>query len=233
MRLAGNSTINLHDESNCHIIPAMQRKSFRTMSCPVARSLERVGEWWSMLIMRDALHGLTRFDEFQESLGIAPNMLARRLKALVAAGLLERRAYSNRPPRYAYVPTERGREFRAVLVALLAFGNRHFAPEGKSVTIVDAETGAEAEPIVVDRVTGKPIREPEFAWVPGPAARESTRRRYARRAGTAGVPPAPPPDPPPRAGEGQDREKCRRDAGGPRQNTDRVAARTSRSRSPR
>jgi DNA-binding HxlR family transcriptional regulator len=172
----------------------MQHKSFRAMSCPIARSLERVGEWWSMLIMRDALHGLKRFDEFQESLGIAPNMLARRLKALVEAGLLERHAYSVRPPRDEYVPTERGREFRAVLIALLAFGNRHFAPEGKSVTIVDAQTGAEADPVVVDRATGKPIREPEFAWVPGPAAGERTRQRYARRAqmsaGTASVPPA-------------------------------------------
>lgn len=164
------------------------------MSCPIARSLERVGEWWSMLVMRDALHGLTRFDEFQDSLGIAPNMLARRLKALVAAGLLERRAYSVRPPRYEYLPTGRGREFRAVLIALMAFGNRHFAPEGKSVTIVDAVTGAEADPIVVDRTTGKPIREPEFAWVPGPAAGELTRQRYARRAlkspDTAGAQPS-------------------------------------------
>jgi DNA-binding HxlR family transcriptional regulator len=168
----------------------MQHKSFRAMPCPIARSLERVGEWWSMLIMRDALHGLTRFDAFQDSLGIAPNMLARRLKALVAAGLLERRAYSVRPPRYEYVPTERGREFRAVLIALMAFGNRHFAPEGKSVTIVDVQTGAEADPVVVDRITGKPIREPEFAWVPGPAAGERTRQRYARRVGTAGIPPA-------------------------------------------
>lgn len=160
----------------------MQHKSFRSMSCPIARSLERVGEWWSMLIMRDALHGLTRFDEFQGSLGIAPNMLARRLKALIEAGLLERRAYSVRPLRHEYVPTARGREFRAVLIALLAFGNRHFAPEGKSVTIVDAQTGAEADPVMVDRATGKPIREPEFAWAPGPAAGERTRRRYARRA---------------------------------------------------
>jgi DNA-binding HxlR family transcriptional regulator len=171
----------------------MQRKSFRAMSCPVARSLERVGEWWSMLIMRDTLHGVTRFDALQDSLGIAPNMLARRLKALVEAGLLERRAYSTRPRRHEYVPTARGREFRAVLITLLAFGNRHFAPEGKSVTIVDAQTGAEAEPVVVDRATGKPICEPEFAWVPGPAAGVRTRQRYARRAAapeTAGVPPA-------------------------------------------
>src|ERR1700682_864375 len=105
----------------------MQHKSFRNMPCPIARSLERVGEWWSMLIMRDALHGMTRFDEFQSSLGIAPNMLARRLKALVEAGLRERRRYSERPPRDEYVPTARGRDFRPVLVLLLAWGNKHFA----------------------------------------------------------------------------------------------------------
>ena len=61
----------------------MQRKSFDKMPCPIARSLERVGEWWSILIIRDALHGFTRFDEFQKSLNIAPNMLTRRLSALV------------------------------------------------------------------------------------------------------------------------------------------------------
>src|SRR2546423_968174 len=77
----------------------MQRKSFGNMQCPIARSLERVGEWWSILVLRDALHGLMRFDEFQQSLGIAPNMLTRRLNGLVDAGLLERRRYSERPPR--------------------------------------------------------------------------------------------------------------------------------------
>src|SRR6202040_14145 len=115
----------------------MQRKGFGDMQCPIARSLERVGEWWSILILRDALHGLTRFDELQKSLGIAPNMLARRLNALVEAGLLERRRYNERPPRYEYVPTARGRDFRPILVALLAFGNKHFAPEGASVLLVD------------------------------------------------------------------------------------------------
>ena len=64
----------------------MQRKSFADMACPIARSLEQVGEWWSMLILRDAFAGKTRFDEFQQSLGIAPNMLTRRLAALVEAG---------------------------------------------------------------------------------------------------------------------------------------------------
>src|SRR5712691_10417094 len=133
----------------------MQRKSFDKMSCPIARSLEHVGEWWSMLIMRDALHGFTRFDEFQKSLGIAPNMLTRRLNALVEAGVLERRRYSERPPRHEYVPTARGRDFRPILVALLAWGNKHFAPEGASVLLVDTETGAAADPFLVDRVTGR------------------------------------------------------------------------------
>ena len=114
-------------------MPAMQRKSFADMTCPIARSLEHVGEWWSMLILRDAFGGTTRFDDFQQSLGIAPNMLARRLAALVEAGLLERRRYSERPPRDEYVLTDRGRDFKPVLVALVAFGKKHFAAPGGAV----------------------------------------------------------------------------------------------------
>lgn len=159
----------------------MQRKSFARMPCPIARSLERVGEWWSILILRDALHGMTRFDEFQRSLGIAPNMLTRRLNALVEAGLLERHRYSEHPPRDEYVPTQRGRDFRPVLIALLAWGNKHFAPEGPSVLLVDKETGAPAEPILVDRATGLPIDAARHRFAAGPAAPERTRRRYASR----------------------------------------------------
>ncbi|MDB5362823.1 MAG: acyl dehydratase, partial [Rhodospirillales bacterium] len=120
----------------------MQRKSFGEMPCPIARSLERVGEWWSILILRDAFHGLTRFDQFQKSLEIAPNMLTRRLNTLVESGLLERRRYSERPPRDEYVLTGMGRDFRPVLWSILAFGNKHFAPEGPAVQIVDSATGA-------------------------------------------------------------------------------------------
>jgi DNA-binding HxlR family transcriptional regulator len=160
---------------------SMQRKSFGRMVCPIARSLERVGEWWSILILRDALHGFTRFDQFQQSLGIAPNTLARRLNALVEAGLLERRQYSAHPPRYEYVPTACGRDFAPILVGLLAWGNKHFAPEGASVLLVNSKTGAAADPILVDRATGRPIHEPEYKFTPGPAAPERTRRRYALR----------------------------------------------------
>jgi DNA-binding HxlR family transcriptional regulator len=157
----------------------MQHKSFGNMSCPIARSLERVGEWWSILILRDAFLGLTRFDQFQKSLDIAPNILARRLHALVKAGLLERRNYSARPPRDEYVLTARGRDFRPVLWAILAWGNKHFAPEGATVVVVDSETGEQAEPVLIDRRSGRLLVEPAFRSAPGPAADERTRRRYA------------------------------------------------------
>jgi DNA-binding HxlR family transcriptional regulator len=152
------------------------------MGCPIARSLERVGEWWSILILRDALGGLTRFDEFQKSLGIAPNILTRRLNALVKAGLLRRHRYSARPPRDEYLLTDRGRDFRPVLRALLVWGNRHFAPEGTSVLVADEETGAVVDPVWVDRASGRPLTGAAFWLVAGPAADERTRRRYLSRA---------------------------------------------------
>src|SRR5713226_2112912 len=147
----------------------MQRKSFGNMECPIARSLERVGEWWSILILRDALHGLTRFDEFQQSLPIAPNMLARRLNALVDSGLLERRRYCERPPRDEYLLTDRGRDFRPVLLSLVAWGNKHFAPEGPSVLLADAKTGARADPVLVDRASGRVLNAPDYRLIAGPA----------------------------------------------------------------
>lgn len=159
----------------------MARTRFSQMDCPIARTLDRVGEWWSMLILRDAFGGMTKFDEFEKSLGIAPNMLARRLQDLVTAGLLAKRRYSVRPPRYEYVLTPSGRDFRPVLLALIGYGNRHYAPEGESVTIVDAATGERAEPVVVDKVSGRLIAEPEFQVIAGPAATESTRARFSAR----------------------------------------------------
>jgi DNA-binding HxlR family transcriptional regulator len=159
----------------------MRRKSFQKMHCPIARSLERVGEWWSMLILRDALHGFTRFEDFRESLDIAPNILAVRLASLVESGMLEKRQYSERPPRFEYVPTQRGRDFRPVLLSLMAFGNKHFAPEGAMVEVINTRTGKPADIGVFDRQTGRPIAAPDYAMVPGPAANARMRQRYARR----------------------------------------------------
>jgi DNA-binding HxlR family transcriptional regulator len=150
----------------------------RITQCPIARSLERVGDEWSVLILRDALYGLTRFDAFQKSLGIAPNILTRRLATLVETGMLERRQYSEHPPRYEYFLTDAGRDFRTVLLAMLAWGNRHFADEGLSMTIVDAKTGEIADPILVDKRTGRPLIGPDFKVAAGPAADERIKRRY-------------------------------------------------------
>lgn len=158
----------------------MHKTSFDGMECPIARSLARVGEWWSILILRDALNGATRFEDFRRSLGIAPNMLTRRLNALVEAGLLERRRYQQRPPRDEYLLTERGRDFRAVTLALMAWGNRHFAPEGPAVQMIDTETGRPADPVLVDRLSGEPLTGPRFRVAPGPAASDRVRRRYAQ-----------------------------------------------------
>lgn len=176
---------HLHNDSDCPTLRPMKRTNLGNMQCPVARSLERVGEWWSILILRDAVYGLKRFDEFQKSLDIAPNMLTRRLNGLVKAGLLKRQRYNDKPPRHEYVLTDLGRDFRPVLTVLLAWGNKHFAPEGASVLLVDSETGAVVEPIVVDRVSGRRIPGPGFSLVPGPAAGERTRARLARAAEVA------------------------------------------------
>ena len=148
----------------------MRHTSFQGQACPIARSLERVGEWWSILILRDAFLGATRFEQFQKKLDIAPNTLTRRLNTLVEAGLLERHQYSQRPPRHEYLLTEAGRDFRPVLWALLAWGNKHFAPEGASVVVVDKETGAVADPMLVDRNTGSEMTSARFRSIPGPAA---------------------------------------------------------------
>jgi DNA-binding HxlR family transcriptional regulator len=157
----------------------MQKTNLGDMPCPIARSLERVGEWWSILILRDAIKGLSRFDQFQKSLGIAPNMLTRRLKTLVDSELLERRLYSEKPERYEYVPTPKGRDFQSVLWALVAWGNQHLSPEGERVIVVDAKTGERAEPVLVDARSGRALTSPEFRIAAGPAATEGVRRRYA------------------------------------------------------
>ena len=141
----------------------MRRKSFQTMQCPIARGLEHVGEWWSILILRDAFRGLTRFDAFQDSLGIAPAMLTKRLTALVQAGLLARQRYSDHPPRDEYVLTDLGRDFRQVLFTLMAFGNRHFPPDSQIVEIVDTETGERVDPVLVDPRNGRPVTGPGYA----------------------------------------------------------------------
>ena len=165
---------------------AMRHKRFNTMACPIARSLDRVGEWWSILILRDACAGMTRFDQFETSLGIAPAMLTRRLKALVDAGLLERQRYSDHPPRDEYILTQAGEDFRPILLAMFAWGNANFTPEGRTMQIVDAATGEAVEPVLVDARTGRKLHAPDFRIVPGPAASPAQHQRLAGGGGVLG-----------------------------------------------
>jgi len=126
--------------------------------CPVGRGLARAGDAWSMLILRDVGLGRTRFDDFQKSLGIAPNILTRRLAALVEAGMLERRRYSERPPRDEYVLTEAGRDYLPVLQALGGWARKHFG-EGAMSELVETSSGRTITPLVVDAETGVPLSQ--------------------------------------------------------------------------
>ena len=154
----------------------MQRKSFAEMECPIARSLEQVGDGWSLLILRDALLGARRFQEFQDGLGMAPNTLARRLATLTDQGLLARRRYEEHPPRESYELTLKGRELAPVLLALSTWGNRWLAPGGAPLECTDPLTGALVEPIVVDKRTLRPLVAGNVALRAGAGASAALRR---------------------------------------------------------
>ena len=124
-------------------------------ACAVARGLGKVGDAWSMLVLRDVARGIARFDQLRISLGIAPNILSQRLRSLVDAGILERRRYMERPPRDEYVLTDAGRDFLPVLYAIAEWGRRHHGEGG--VTRLRSASGNLVEPAVIDRLTGQEL----------------------------------------------------------------------------
>lgn len=134
----------------------MNSKNFSDTSCPIARGLIGIGDAWSMLILRDASQGITRFDQFRTSLGIAPTILTKRLAVLTEEGLLEKRRYSERPPRDEYVLTPAGRDFLPVLLLVGAWG-RKYRGGGALTRYVDEETGEDLQPVAIDAVNGSPI----------------------------------------------------------------------------
>jgi DNA-binding HxlR family transcriptional regulator len=119
----------------------MLHRTYDTQVCSAARALETVGERWTLLIVRDALLGVRRFEDFQRSLGVARNVLADRLNRLVDEGVLEKRAYSARPPRHEYRLTEKGRDLWPVVHALVTWGDRHAAPDGPPRRFVHRDCG--------------------------------------------------------------------------------------------
>jgi DNA-binding HxlR family transcriptional regulator len=125
------------------------------MKCPIAQALERVGEWWSMLIVRDAFHGLTKFDEFQQNLGLSPTMLARRLNTLVRNDILYKQSYHEHPVRYEYLLTERGQALFPVLLSLLNWGNLFIGDASINITPIHRSSRQKVLPVLVDQRTGE------------------------------------------------------------------------------
>lgn len=107
----------------------MKRTPFATWPCSIARTVDLLGDWWTPLVLREAFYGVRRFDEMQRTLRIGRNVLTQRLRRLVDEGLLERVPYQERPTRYEYVLTDKGRDFFPVLAAMTAWGDRWMAGE--------------------------------------------------------------------------------------------------------
>ncbi len=127
----------------------MRRTSFADMPCSVARTLEVVGEWWTMLVIREAFSGVRRFDDFQSNLGIARNVLASRLQSLVDNEVLERRQYQDRPPRCEYRLTQKGRDLYPVLIAMLTWGDKWMAGEAGPPLKLTHECGHQPDATLV------------------------------------------------------------------------------------
>jgi DNA-binding HxlR family transcriptional regulator len=153
----------------------MERTSFEKIRCSVAQCLEVIGDWWTMLVIRDAFRGVSRFDELQARLGIARNVLARRLAKLVDDGILAKRAYQDNPPRYDYVLTEKGRDLWPVLVAMRQWGDRHAAPYGPPVRVAHAGCGRAAELVLTCGACGDPVTSRDVRVERGPGAGRASR----------------------------------------------------------
>jgi DNA-binding HxlR family transcriptional regulator len=151
----------------------MERKSFSGMHCSVAQCLEVVGEWWSLLILRDAFLGVTRFDDFQERLGISRNVLNERLAHLVEAGVLVKVPYSEHPPRHDYRLTDKGRDLWPVITTMRQWGDKHAAPAGPPLQLIHKECGEISEALLICSSCGEPIGPRNVQAIPGPGAVEA------------------------------------------------------------
>ncbi|MGO9751824.1 MAG: winged helix-turn-helix transcriptional regulator [Solirubrobacteraceae bacterium] len=150
----------------------MERKSFSDMHCSVAQCLEVVGEWWSLLIIRDAFLGVKRFDEFQARLGISRNVLGQRLAHLVAAGVLVKVPYSEHPPRHNYRLTDKGTDLWPVLTSMRQWGDKYAAPGGPPLELIHNDCGQISEAQMTCSSCGKAIGARDVRAKPGPGAVE-------------------------------------------------------------
>ena len=121
----------------------MLPRTYEQQECSIARSLEVLGDRWTLLVVRNALVGVTRFDDFRRGLDIADNVLSDRLARLTEEGILERRQYQHRPVRHEYVVTDKGRELWPVLSALVDWGDRYYAPNGPPRVLIHDQCGGQ------------------------------------------------------------------------------------------
>ena len=164
----------------------MRRKSFEEMNCSVAQTLEVVGEWWSLLIIRDVFLGVTRFDDLQERLGISRNVLTQRLEHLVDHDVLERVPYQTNPVRCDYRLTERGRDLWPVLTAMREWGDRWHAPGGAPVELVHTACGHRVHSVLTCSECGGRLEPHGVRAVAGPGM--PTGAPGAPRLGAASAP---------------------------------------------
>jgi DNA-binding HxlR family transcriptional regulator len=148
---------------------AVLKRDYEGQVCSIARSLELIGDRWTLLIVRDLLLGLSRFDEFAESLGVASNVLTERLNRLVDEGIAERVRYSERPERFEYRLTRKGRELGLVLLALMQWGDRHIS--AKPPRIARRRSDRQRVSVALVAADGSPVVPGDLEFVPGPGAR--------------------------------------------------------------
>ena len=146
----------------------MLPRTYDRQICSIARTLEVIGDRWTMLVIRDAFLGVRRFDDFQRSLGIARNVLADRLARLCDDGVLQRRSYHQRPERYEYELTEQGLDLWPVLVSLLVWGDRYRADAGPPRLILHRDCGGKITARATCSECGAPLNPGDVTTRPGP-----------------------------------------------------------------
>ncbi|WP_445148864.1 winged helix-turn-helix transcriptional regulator [Baekduia sp. Peel2402] len=147
----------------------MLGRTYESQQCSVARTLELVGERWTLLIIRDAFLGVRRFGDFADRLGIARNVLQDRLERLVEAGILTKAPYQERPLRHEYRLTEMGRDLWPSIVALLQFGDKHLAPTaGPPMLLLHKDCGGELDDRRFCKACGEAVELKDVQATPGP-----------------------------------------------------------------
>jgi DNA-binding HxlR family transcriptional regulator len=161
----------------------MLGSDYKGQNCSIARTLELVGERWTILVLRDAFLGLRRFDQFQRSLGIARNVLAVRLDRLVAEEILEKIPYQERPLRHEYRLTEKGLDLWPVITELLRWGDRHAAPDaGPPIVLRHKGCGGELGERRICTRCDKSLEVRDVRAEPGPGAGSGSSARLRRSA---------------------------------------------------